>query len=200
MEWIETQWSDNFIYCPLFLGDGALTFCTLADRFASLDLGSVATAFCLLRLPKMPELRDKAGRPKTLSTFKGVGPEICIHSIPFKDKVREKARQVRLEAELAAGGKNAKQIRAEQKTAERLQKGKNKKQAAIDKGRNPNKKRGRQAQIFDEWDALAKEERLHKKMRSGKITKAQFKEQMYGKAGGADGAVNEDDYMSDDSH
>ena len=168
------------------------------DRFASLDLGSLATSFCLLRLPKMPELRDKSGRPKTLTTFKGIGPEVSIHSIPFKDKVREKARQTRLEAELAAGGKNAKQIKAEQKTAERLQKGKEKKQAEIAKGRNPNKKRGRQAQIFDEWDALAKEERLHKKMRSGKITKEQFKEQMYGKTG-HDGAVNENDYLGSDS-
>lgn len=146
----------------------------------------------------MPELRDKSGRPKTLSTFKGVGPEVCIHSIPFKDKVREKARQKRLEAELAAGGKNAKQIKAEQKTAERLQKAKERKENEISKGRNPHKKRGRQAQIFDEWESLAKEERLHKKMRSGKITKAQFKEQMYGRSD-ADGAVNEDDYMSSDS-
>lgn len=172
--------------------------CAFIFRFASLDLGSLATSFCLLRLPKMPELRDKSGRPKTLTTFKGIGPEVSIHSIPFKDKVREKARQTRLEAELAAGGKNAKQIKAEQKTAERLQKGKEKKQAEIAKGRNPNKKRGRQAQIFDEWDALAKEERLHKKMRSGKITKEQFKEQMYGKTG-HDGAVNENDYLGSDS-
>ena len=124
----------------------------------------------------MPELRDK----KELPNFVPAGPEINIHAIPFKDKVREAARQTRLAAELAAGGKNAKQIRAEQKKAELLQRAKERREAELSKGRNPNKKRGRQAQIFDEWDDLAKEERLYKKLRGKKITEEQYKKMMYG--------------------
>ena len=34
--------------------------------------------------------------------------------------------------------------------------------------------------MFDEWDELAKEERLHKKLKQGKITKEQYKKLMYG--------------------
>ena len=118
-------------------------------RFASVDLSILATS-SLLRLPKMPELRDKVG-------------EIDIHAIKFKDKVQEKARHKHLASELAAGGKNAEQIKAEQHVATKLQRQKERREENIQKGRNPNKKQGKQAQIFDEWDELAKEERLHKK-------------------------------------
>lgn len=150
--------------------------CAFIFRFASLDLGILATSFCLLRLPKMPELRDKHDK----INFKPAGPEVDIHAIPYRDKVREKARQKRLAAELAAGGKNAKQIKAEQRAAEKIRRQKERRQAELDKGRNPNKKRGRQARLFDEWDELAKEERLYKKLRTGKITKEKYKELMYG--------------------
>mmetsp|Transcript_11215 Transcript_11215/g.12446 ORF Transcript_11215/g.12446 Transcript_11215/m.12446 type:complete len:169 (-) Transcript_11215:928-1434(-) len=161
-------------------------------RFASLDLGMLATSFSLLRLPKMPELKDKVGK----LNFVPAGPEIDIHAIKFKDKVREKARQKRLSAELAAGGKNAKQIKAEQRLAAKLQREKDRRQTAIQKGRNPNKKRGKQARIFDEWDDLAKEQRLHKKLKRGKITKDQYRSLMYGEKIGEKGDV--DDLMDSD--
>jgi len=156
-----------------------------STRFASLDLGHLATSFCLLRLPKMPELRDSKGK---LKHFIPAGPEIDIYAIPYLDKAREVARQKRLAAELAAGGKNAKQIKAEQRKAEQLRRQKERRQAAIDKGRNPDKKRGRNAQLNDEWDELAKEERLYKKLRRGKISKKQYEEQLFGvnKKGAAD--------------
>jgi ATP-dependent RNA helicase DDX55/SPB4 len=138
----------------------------------------LATSFSLLRLPKMPELKDKIGK----LNFTSAGPEIDIHGIKYKDKVREKARQRRLAAELAAGGKNAKQIKAEQRTAAKLQREKDRRQEEIKKGRNPNKKKGKQARIFDEWDDLAKEQRLHKKLKQGKITKEKYKALMYGES------------------
>ena len=134
--------------------------CSFIFRFASLDLGELATAFCLLRLPKMPELKDSHSD----LSFVGAGPEINIHGIKFKDKVREKARQARLAKELAAGGKNAKQLKAEIKKAEKLQRQKKYVDEQKAKGRYVNKKRGKNAQICDEWDELAKEERLHKKL------------------------------------
>ncbi len=119
----------------------------------------------------MPELRE--GRHK-LKNFSSAGPEVDIFSIPYLDKAREVARQKRLAEELAAGGKNAKQIKAEQRKAEKLQREEDRRQKAIEKGRNPDKKRGRHQQIVDEWDDLAKEERLYKKLRRGKITKEQY--------------------------
>jgi ATP-dependent RNA helicase DDX55/SPB4 len=138
----------------------------------------------------MPELRDK-----NLPNFTPAGPEINIHSIPFKDRTREAARQKRLQAELAAGGKNAKQIKAEQKAAERIAKQKERRAVEIAKGRNPHKKKGKQQRIFDEWDELAKEERLYKKLRTKKISKEDYDKLMYGggkKAGGLDEAGDSD--------
>jgi ATP-dependent RNA helicase DDX55/SPB4 len=150
-------------------------------RFASLDLGRLATSFCLLRLPKMPELRSILLKNNgKLPNFTGASRDVDIYAIPFLDKAREQARQIRQEQELAAGGKNAKLIKAEQRKAERELKLKERRKVAIDKGRNPDKKRGKHQQILDDWDSLAKEERLYKKMRRGKITKDEFNEQMYG--------------------
>jgi hypothetical protein len=125
----------------------------------------------------MPELRDRLD--KIHETFTPAGPQVDIYAIPFLDKVREEARQKRLAAVLAAGGKNAKHIKAELRQAHRLKKEQDRRQTAIAKGRNPDKKRGRNAQIMDEWDELAKEQHLYKKLRRGKITKAQYKQLMY---------------------
>ena len=125
----------------------------------------------------MPELRDCKGK---LKHFAPAGPEVDIYAIPFLDKARESARQKRLAAELAAGGKNAKQIKAEQRKAEQLKRQHERRKAAIDKGRNPDKKRGRNAQIVDEWEELVKEERLYKKLRRGKISKEEYEEQLFG--------------------
>jgi len=127
----------------------------------------------------MPELRDALNKNKgRLQNFASAGPEVDIFAIPYTDKSREKARQKRLKETLEAGGKNAKLIKAERRKDEKEQKVKNRRQKALDKGRNPDKKRGRQAQIVDEWDDLAKEERLVKKLRRGKMTKEEFDMQM----------------------
>lgn len=152
---------------------------TLPFSFASLDLGLLATSFCLLRLPKMPELRDAIQKHRgVLPRFTPAGQEVDIFGIAYKDKSRENARQKRLQQELAAGGKNAKLIKAEQRKIELEEKRKAIRQKAVEKGRNPDKKRGRQARLVDEWEDLAKEERLHKKLRKGKISKQQFDELM----------------------
>lgn len=130
----------------------------------------------------MPELKPHLGK----LNFTPAGPEADIYAIPYKDQVREKARQLRLAAEIEAGGKNGKRIKAERRAIERSRNaisGSKKENSA-----NPSKKkkRGRQQQIFDEWDSLAKEERLHKKLRQGKITKEEYNRQMYGGNGSED--------------
>ena len=56
----------------------------------------------------MPELNDCKGK---LKHFTPADASVDIYAIPYLDKVREAARQKRLAAELAAGGKNAKQIK-----------------------------------------------------------------------------------------
>ena len=125
----------------------------------------------------MPELREYNGK---LKHFISAGPEVDIYGISYLDKPREDARQKRLAAELAAGGKNAKQIKAEQRKADQIRRQKERRHDAVEKGRNPDKKRGKNAQIVDEWEELAKEERLFKKLRRGKITKQEYEEQFFG--------------------
>jgi ATP-dependent RNA helicase DDX55/SPB4 len=167
-----TQCSHNY--------DALLTHFTISiHRFASLDLGMLATSFCLLRLPKMPELTSILQKHKgKLPHFVPAVREVDIFAIPFTDKAREQARQKRLKEVLATGGKNAQSLKVELRKAEKEQKEKDRRQKALEKGRNPDKKRGRQAQIADEWEDLAKEERLVKKLRRGKITQAEFNAQM----------------------
>ncbi|KAJ3146683.1 ATP-dependent RNA helicase ddx55 [Geranomyces michiganensis] len=67
-------------------------------RFKDVDVGAVAMAFGLLRLPKMPELkgqRDVAFIPS----------EVAVDSIKYKDKARERQRVSKLEKEAAARAK-----------------------------------------------------------------------------------------------
>lgn len=149
--------------------------CAFIFRFASLDLGLLATSFCLLRLPKMPELKDVITKNKgKLPRFTPASHDVDIYAIPFKEKARENARQKRLEQETAPGGKNAKLLKAEQRKADKERRVEDRRQAAVDKGRNPDKKRGKHARIVDDWDDLAKEERLFKKLRKGKISRDEY--------------------------
>jgi len=56
---------------------------------------------------------------------------------------------------MAAGGKHENQIKADH-----VRRQKERRHGTIEKGRNPDKKGGRNAQIVDDWEELAKEERL----------------------------------------
>lgn len=127
----------------------------------------------------MPELRDIIQKNKgRLPRFFPAGPEVDIFAIPYRDKHREHARQIRLKEEMAKGGKSAKLIRLEKRNAEKELKAKARRQAELDKGRNPNKRKGKHARIVDDWDDLAKEERLYKKLRKGKITQEELDEEL----------------------
>ena len=156
-----------------------------------MNLGHLATSFALLRLPKMPELRTHV---KAID-FQPAPPDVNIHGIPYLDKQREAARQKRLTKELAAGGKNAKQIKAEQRIADRARREKERKEEARKRGlRDPDKKRkGRNQQLMEEWDELAKEERLHKKLKRGKISREEYGRLMYGDSKQSDDDESEDD-------
>ena len=55
------------------------------------DIAGLAESFALLKVPSMPELKD---RPIELD----MSPAVDVDKIPFADKVREKARLKRLES------------------------------------------------------------------------------------------------------
>lgn len=62
-------------------------------------MGAMGATYGLLQLPKMPELKNR-----DLSDFPEV-PELDINTIPYKDKVREKIRQQKLEQYQKTGRK-----------------------------------------------------------------------------------------------
>lgn len=69
--------------------------CRFIFRFPELDLGRMATAFALLQLPKMKEIK----KSKWLADFKA--SEVEPASVPYKDKAREKQRRKLLAAHAA---------------------------------------------------------------------------------------------------
>lgn len=140
--------------------------CNRIFRFKDLDLGRLATGFGLLHLPKMPELKDK-----DLSNFE---PVVMDYStISFKDKVRERQRQMKLEQFATTGvtpGKKQYKPKTVAWSKSKEKKAKKKKQKDF-----KTKKRQQRTDDDDEED-LASDIRLMKKLKSGKISREQFDE------------------------
>lgn len=171
--------------------------CQFIFRFKELDLGAVARGFALLKLPKINELRNVR--------IKFENADVRTKDIKYKDKVREKDRQkklVEIEAEKAkreladAAEAEKKRKRAfssandnEDDDDEDLVTGK-KKQGP----RRREKKKGLHQQIVEEWDELAEEEKLYKKLKRGKITEAEYEKALLGKGADSD----DDDGNGDD--
>ena len=195
--------------------------CEFIFRFKSLDVQSLANAFALVKLPKIPELRHlKLGSENTSIDY---DPDIfhpladfSTENIPYLDKTRERARQKRLvvakEAFEAQKKLQNERTAVWRDQAAKLAKknstheGEDKSRSTFDassgsnKSRNiredgPRKRKGKHEAIFDEWEELAREERLYKKLRKGKITQKQFDRGVKG----GDIAEDSDIDMNEDS-
>ncbi|XP_031555009.1 ATP-dependent RNA helicase DDX55-like [Actinia tenebrosa] len=148
--------------------------CSLIFRFKDLDLGRLAEGFGLLRLPKMPELKDVSIEGFTAT-------DIDFDQIPYLEKIRERQRQTKLES-LKDGDPKTKQNR-KRKLGNESSWSKNKERSirrAKRKARQEFKKK--QKHKFDEndLDELAAEARLVKKLKTGKISKEDFNDQFIG--------------------
>ena len=151
--------------------------CAFIFRFASLDLGLVAKAFGLLQLPNMTELRNGLG-PKA-TPFVAEDKDV-IAGIKFKDKGRQRQRMkkiARIEANKKKVAKAHELVGKHQLSKYLKEKGiKSNKSGPQEKRKR--KKKGKRQMIQEEWDELAAEERLAKKRRRGKISKAEFEAEM----------------------
>jgi len=67
--------------------------CNYLLIFKKLNLGKLATSFALLKLPRMPELRETI-----IEDFEPI--EIDLDSIPYKDKKIEKQRKIKLQLKM----------------------------------------------------------------------------------------------------
>lgn len=116
-----------------------------------MDLAALARSFALVRLPKMSELKNKKVEYEEYP--------IDVNSIPYRDPVREKARQERLKKEVET--KQAKQNSPKA--------GKPRRSEKRDNGEEEKKKKGKHERIMDEWEELQEEERLFKMMKKKQI-------------------------------
>lgn len=135
-----------------------------------MDIGDLANGFGLLQLPKMPELKGKV-----IDKFHKT--DVDLKSIPYLDKAREKQRQQKLkEAEGERKEEKKMNDKFKNKSWSKEKDKKIKKQMRKEKKKELKRKRCVTGHKFDddEVDELAKEVRLMKKLKRGKISKDQF--------------------------
>ncbi|XP_068679479.1 ATP-dependent RNA helicase DDX55-like [Montipora foliosa] len=149
--------------------------CSLIFRTADLNLGKLATGFGLLKLPVMPELKEK------IVDFQPV--DIDVEKINYKDKNREKERKRKLQEQQDSFG-DISQKTSDQQRRKKMKRGfiassknterKDRKEKLKAQRGFPKKKR--QQYYFDqsELEDLAREANLVKKLKAGKISKEEF--------------------------
>ncbi|XP_064653253.1 ATP-dependent RNA helicase DDX55-like isoform X3 [Lineus longissimus] len=149
--------------------------CYLIFRSKDLDFPKLAKGFGLMRLPKMPELKGKR-LPEFDEKYRGFD----FNSIPFRDKGREKQRQIELkkfqEGKVQRREKfNKKKAQTVPWSDQKQRKEKRKKRKEV----KELKAQKRKVEEFDEGelDDLAADVRLMKKLKQGKISKEEFDEE-----------------------
>jgi ATP-dependent RNA helicase DDX55/SPB4 len=171
--------------------------CSYIFRLESLDIGGLARAYGLLRLPKIAETRGVKGKPIIFQT-----DPLDTSLIPYKNPEKEKARLRRIqqakEAELQAleGNNNddddgdGSDIDSEdnqtKKSSFTTATGRMKKEwipaeefIRTEKKRERKKKQSFIAKMKDEWDELAAEEAMFKKLRKGKISQEMYEDGLF---------------------
>ncbi|KAJ3605114.1 hypothetical protein NHX12_027164 [Muraenolepis orangiensis] len=142
--------------------------CSLIFRVKDLDFSAMAKGFALLRMPKMPELRDKA-----CSDF--VRTDVDTDTIRYKDKAREKLRRKML-AELKAR-EPLPVVKRNLVKNQAWSKQTNKKDRK--KRRIAKRKRDEGSDGDDEdLKELLNDTRILKRLKKGKITEEDFERQM----------------------
>uniref|UniRef100_A0A8C5AAQ4 ATP-dependent RNA helicase n=1 Tax=Gadus morhua TaxID=8049 RepID=A0A8C5AAQ4_GADMO len=136
--------------------------CSLIFRVKDLDFSAMAKGFALLRMPKMPELKDKSF-PDFVRT------DIDTDTIRYKDKAREKLRRKML-AELKERGP-APLVRRNVVRNTSWSKQKQKQ----DRKR---KKSGSDEEEDEDLKELLNDTRLLKRLKKGKISEEDFNKQM----------------------
>uniref|UniRef100_A0A3Q4HQX9 ATP-dependent RNA helicase n=1 Tax=Neolamprologus brichardi TaxID=32507 RepID=A0A3Q4HQX9_NEOBR len=140
--------------------------CSLIFRTKDLDFGCLARGFALLRLPRMPELRDK-----TFPDF--IETTVDTDTIRYKDKNREKQRQKAL-AELKDKTPFPKKNFIKNKAWSK-QKGKKERRQKMAAKRKHNE----DSDVDDEdLKELLDDTRLLKKLKKGQISEEDFEQQI----------------------
>ena len=164
--------------------------CSYIFRFEFLDIGAIARAYGLLRLPKIPETRGVKGKP-----IKFEITNIDTSKVPYKHKEQELARQRRLQTiydeaearnhnttcEHEDDNNNTSNDVINFKPYDIFLKTKKDTTTTTDdnKTRKRKQKSGLNKQILDEWDDLAAEEMAFKKYKKGLISKQVYEDCLF---------------------
>lgn len=160
--------------------------CNAILRLKDLDLGRVATAYGLLQMPRMPELKNCEN-----TNFIGPKCDVDITKLSYKNPQKEKIRQEKLKVYEESGvwpGKKkfkkrtesweqTKKAKMDTKTKKELRKAK--KQRKLESGAVGDKAKKRKPQYTQEdLDELANDIRLFKKLKKNKISEEDFDKEM----------------------
>lgn len=156
-------------------------------QMKNLDIGSIARAYGLLRLPKIPETRGgiKGGKPIVFEKT-----EFDTGTIPFTNKSQEEARQRRIEkkkVEQESMIDNIEPTEHDNRSMKSMKSSMTKKSwVPADQYIPPEEKRKRKkrqsfTQKFqDEWKELAEEESNYRKFKKGKISSKDYDKNLLG--------------------
>ena len=148
--------------------------CNVLLRIRDLDLGGVASSYGLLKMPRMPELKGIK-----ISNFTEV--RMDMNSVAYKDKAREKERQVKLAVYKETGEwpgiKKKRESMSWSKNKEVLNKRREKKQRRADKRAAPAEEQNDDSQVKndeDDLDDFSSDYKLMKKLKRGTISQDEF--------------------------
>lgn len=164
--------------------------CNFLLRVNDLNLGQIASSYGLLKMPLMPELKQKSKNGDTSSDF--IPPKIPfdINNIRYKNKQQEEARQKKLHIFSKTGKWPSKNDKRLKKATESwsLTKQRKAEQKAKKKSRNEKKqlkqsagttvKRKRHGVDDEDIAELANDIRMFKKLKKNKISDQDFDKQM----------------------
>lgn len=167
--------------------------CSFILRVSDLSLGKIASCYGLLRMPIMPELKQKSED----ADFIAPKMKFDVNTIRYKNKAQEEARQKKLNVYESTGhwpkenNNNkafkktteawsiAKEKRAEQKVNRKSRQEKKKlKQQSAAAGENKGKRKYRGGFTDDDINELANDIAMFKKLKRKKITEEDFNKEM----------------------
>ncbi|CAO1404719.1 unnamed protein product [Diamesa serratosioi] len=162
--------------------------CNLLLRVKDLDLGKMATGYGLLRLPKMPEMKEVFK-----STFQGPKLRVDVNKLEYKNKQKQEAHEKKVEVYHETGEWPGKKIskkstvpweeatkKREDRKEKRLKRQETKQLIKEQKASGvefPAKKR-KNKYSQEDLDDLVKDMSAIKKFKKNKITKAELEKQM----------------------
>jgi ATP-dependent RNA helicase DDX55/SPB4 len=164
--------------------------CYLILRLKDLDLGRVATSYGLLRLPRMPEMRDEFRR-----TFVGPNQDIDINQLKYLNKQKQKAYKAKQDIyqetgewpgkKTVANNKKSNESWAETKQKKELRKENRVKRQEMKRNISAAKANGellvkkkRPKYTQEDLDDLAKDIRAIKRFKRNKISRSELEDQM----------------------